>query len=115
MGFARRLSPDEIGHTQRGNNNAYCQDNEISWIKWDESNAEKELIALKVITLRRNHPVFRRRNFFQGRAIKGAGVKDILWLRPDGPRIGVTRRNKKVLVRNLPRNRFSICSVSQSM
>jgi isoamylase len=84
MGFARRLSPDEIGHTQRGNNNAYCQDNEISWIKWDESNAEKELIALKVITLRRNHPVFRRRNFFQGRAIKGAGVKDILWLRPDG-------------------------------
>ena len=86
QGVPMLLSGDAIGHTQRGNNNAYCQDNEISWIDWNQSPAGSELTALvqKAIALRKNHPVFRRRNFFQGRAIKGAGVKDILWLRPDG-------------------------------
>ncbi len=86
QGVPMLLAGDELGHTQHGNNNAYCQDNEISWIDWGGVAAESELIALvrKVIALRRNHPVFRRRNFFQGRAIKGAGIKDILWLRPDG-------------------------------
>jgi isoamylase len=86
QGVPMLLAGDAIGHTQRGNNNAYCQDNEISWLDWDESNSQNELIALvrQVIALRRSHPVFRRRNFFLGRAIKGAGVKDILWLRPDG-------------------------------
>jgi isoamylase len=86
QGVPMLLAGDEVGHTQRGNNNAYCQDNEISWIDWDMVNGEKNLIGFvqKVIALRRNHPVFRRRNFFQGRAIKGIGVKDILWLRPDG-------------------------------
>lgn len=86
QGVPMLLAGDEIGHTQQGNNNAYCQDNEISWINWDEAANNNGLIALvqKVIALRTNHPVFRRRNFFLGRAIKGAGVKDILWLRPDG-------------------------------
>jgi isoamylase len=86
QGVPMLLAGDELGHTQQGNNNAYCQDNEISWIGWDNTSSHKELISLvqKVIALRRAHPVFRRRNFFQGRAIKGAGVKDILWLRPDG-------------------------------
>jgi isoamylase len=86
QGVPMLLAGDEIGHTQRGNNNAYCQDNEISWIDWSEASNSGGLVALvqKVIALRSNHPVFRRRNFFQGRAIKGAGVKDILWLRPDG-------------------------------
>ncbi|MGC2446340.1 MAG: glycogen debranching protein GlgX [Candidatus Sulfotelmatobacter sp.] len=86
QGVPMLLAGDELGRTQLGNNNAYCQDNEISWIHWDQIQTEKELVALvrKVISLRKNHPVFRRRNFFQGRAIKGAGVKDILWLRPDG-------------------------------
>jgi isoamylase len=86
QGVPMLLAGDEVGHTQRGNNNAYCQDNEISWIDWDAANGEKKLIGFvqKVIALRRNHPVFRRRNFFQGRAIKGVGIKDILWLRPDG-------------------------------
>jgi isoamylase len=84
QGVPMLLAGDELGHTQQGNNNAYCQDNEISWMDWQEP--QKELIALvqKTIALRKNHPVFRRRNFFQGRAIKGAGIKDILWLRPDG-------------------------------
>ena len=86
QGVPMLLGGDALGHTQQGNNNAYCQDNEISWINWVDTNVDKELIAFlrKVIALRTNHPVFRRRNFFQGRAIKGAGVKDILWLRPDG-------------------------------
>jgi isoamylase len=86
QGVPMLLAGDEVGHTQRGNNNAYCQDNEISWIDWGAANGEKKLIEFvqRVIAQRRNHPVFRRRNFFQGRAIKGVGVKDILWLRPDG-------------------------------
>jgi glycogen operon protein len=86
QGVPMLLAGDEVGRTQLGNNNAYCQDNEISWINWDQIGTEKELVTLvrKLIALRQNHPVFRRRNFFQGRAIKGAGVKDILWLRPDG-------------------------------
>jgi len=86
QGVPMFLAGDEVGRTQNGNNNAYCQDNEISWINWDQLGTERELVSLvrKVIALRQHHPVFRRRNFFQGRAIKGAGIKDILWLRPDG-------------------------------
>src|ERR1700680_3048586 len=86
QGVPMLLAGDSIGHTQQGNNNAYCQDNEISWIDWDEGAIDRELLALvrQIITLRKNHPVLHRRNFFQGRAIKGAGVKDILWLKPDG-------------------------------
>ena len=86
QGVPMMLAGDAIGHTQQGNNNAYCQDNEISWIDWSPEAVDRGLLsfAQKIITLRKSHPVFRRRNFFQGRAIKGAGVKDILWLRPDG-------------------------------
>jgi isoamylase len=86
QGVPMLLHGDAFGRTQQGNNNAYCQDNEISWVNWDLLGKEKELTALvrRLIALRRDHPIFRRRNFFQGRAIKGAGVKDILWLRPDG-------------------------------
>jgi glycogen operon protein len=86
QGVPMLLAGDPIGHTQQGNNNAYCQDNEISWLNWDEGSADLELLAFvrHVIALRKDHPVFRRRNFFQGRSIKGVGVKDILWLMPDG-------------------------------
>ena len=77
---------DEIGRTQRGNNNAYCQDNEISWYDWNLSAAQRELFdfACRVIALRRKHPALRRRKFFRGREIRGADVKDITWLRSDG-------------------------------
>src|SRR5579871_914580 len=86
QGVPMLLGGDAIGHTQRGNNNAYCQDNDISWLNWEDPNVDKDLVALvqKVIALRKAHPVFRRRSFFQGRAIKGIGIKDILWLKPDG-------------------------------
>ena len=84
QGVPMILAGDELGHTQKGNNNAYCQDNEISWLKWELQPDEKELLAFtqRMIMLRKRHPVFRRRNFFQGRPIKG--VKDISWLAPDG-------------------------------
>ena len=91
QGVPMLLAGDALGHSQNGNNNAYCQDNETSWLDWEkalsnEGNEGNDLRALvqKLIMLRKTHPVFRRRNFFQGRGIKGAGVKDILWLRPDG-------------------------------
>ena len=86
QGVPMLLAGDAIGHTQNGNNNAYCQDNEISWMNWELRPEDRNLLAFtqRMIMLRKNHPAFHRRNFFQGRAIKGAGIKDILWLRPDG-------------------------------
>ena len=77
---------DEMGRTQNGNNNAYCQDNEISWVDWDLSPADRSFLAFvrRMIRIRRDHPAFKRRNFFQGRKIQGADVKDITWLNPDG-------------------------------
>ncbi len=86
QGVPMLVAGDEMGRTQQGNNNAYCQDNEISWVNWELSTADKELLAFtqRVISLRSTHPVFRRRNFFQGRAIHGSGIKDIHWFKPDG-------------------------------
>ncbi len=77
---------DEIGRTQRGNNNAYCQDNELSWHDWALDRAERELLEFTrvVIALRKRHPVLRRRQFFFGRRIHGSEVKDLSWVRPDG-------------------------------
>ncbi|HMM75630.1 MAG TPA: glycogen debranching protein GlgX [Gammaproteobacteria bacterium] len=84
QGVPMLLAGDEGGRTQQGNNNAYCQDNAISWLDW-ESGWDHELTAFvrRVIRLRAAHPVFRRRRFFQGRPIR-EGVKDILWLTPAG-------------------------------
>jgi glycogen operon protein len=84
QGIPMLLAGDGIGHTQQGNNNAYCQDNEISWLNWENSDRELLTFLQRMIAIRKQHPVFRRRNFFQGRPIKGAGVKDILWVKPDG-------------------------------
>ncbi len=86
QGVPMMLAGDAIGHTQQGNNNAYCQDNEISWINWDPNVADLDLLEFvrQLIAIRKKHPVFHRKNFFQGRAIQGAEVKDILWLHPDG-------------------------------
>jgi isoamylase len=77
---------DEMGRTQRGNNNAYCQDNEISWVNWDLSDRDRALLdfARRVAHLRHDHPVLRRRHFFQGRKIRGSELADITWFRPDG-------------------------------
>jgi len=77
---------DEIGRTQYGNNNAYCQDNEIGWVGWRMTDEKRCLLEFtrKVARLRREHPTFRRRKFFRGREIRGSQVKDLVWLRPDG-------------------------------
>jgi isoamylase len=86
QGVPMLLAGDEICRTQRGNNNAYCQDNEISWVDWNLTQPKRQLLAFvqRMVALRRDHPVFRRRHFFQGRPIHGTGVKDIVWLNPDG-------------------------------
>jgi glycogen operon protein len=72
--------------TQRGNNNAYCQDNELSWLDWNLDRPARELLAFtRALTrLRRQHPVLRRRHFFQGRKIRGSEARDLTWFRPDG-------------------------------
>jgi glycogen operon protein len=77
---------DELGRTQRGNNNAYCQNNDISWIDWHLDRSRRELLDFSrlLIQLRRRHPVLHRRKFFQGRRIRGSEVKDLVWFRPDG-------------------------------
>ena len=77
---------DEIGHTQFGNNNAYCQDNETSWLDWEHADTEFLGFCARLIEFRREHPVFRRRRFFEGRPITGTRQSDtdIGWFRPDG-------------------------------
>jgi isoamylase len=77
---------DELARTQRGNNNAYCQDNEISWLDWNLDRRRRDLrdFTRHLIALRKEHPAFRRRQFFYGRRIRGSEVKDLSWFRPDG-------------------------------
>ena len=77
---------DELSRTQRGNNNAYCQDNEISWLDWTLTPEHQEFLDFtrRVIRIWKDHPVLRRRKFFQGRRIRGAEVQDIAWLDPTG-------------------------------
>ena len=86
QGVPMLLAGDELGRTQNGNNNAYCQDNETSWIDWNPGPDERVLFdfVARVVRLRRGHPLFRRRHFFQGRPIRGKDIKDIVWLSPDG-------------------------------
>jgi glycogen operon protein len=84
QGIPMLLGGDEIGRSQNGNNNGYCQDNEISWFDWES--ADKNLLEFtrQLIQLRKEHPVFHRRRWFQGRPIHGAQVTDIGWFSPDG-------------------------------
>jgi isoamylase len=86
QGIPMLLAGDELGRTQQGNNNAYCQDSEISWLHWDLQEKNEHLLdfARELIYFRRQHPVFRRRKWFQGQAIHGSGVSDIVWFNPDG-------------------------------
>ncbi len=77
---------DEMGRTQRGNNNAYCQDNELSWVNWRLNDRQQDLLAFthQLMKIRREQPTLRRRKFFQGRRIHGSEVKDLTWFRSDG-------------------------------
>jgi isoamylase len=86
QGVPMLLAGDELGHTQQGNNNAYCQDNELTWLDWQLNEEDQQFLDFvrELIRLRRLHRVFRRRSFFQDRAIRGEAVRDIVWLDPSG-------------------------------
>ena len=84
QGVPMIVAGDEIGKTQKGNNNAYCQDNEISWINWKAADHDLLNFTSKLIHFRRLHPNFRRRLWFRGQPIKGIGVEDIAWFLPEG-------------------------------
>jgi len=78
------LGGDEIGRSQHGNNNGYCLDSEISWFDWEHADRDLLEFIRRLIDLHKKHPVFRRRRWFQGRAIHGEGVHDLGWFKPDG-------------------------------
>ena len=86
QGVPMLLHGDEMGRSQGGNNNVYCQDNEISWVDWSDVRDHELLVEFtsRLIHLRHAHPVFRRRRFFQGRQMRGSNVEDIAWLTPAG-------------------------------
>ncbi len=88
QGVPMLVAGDEIGKTQKGNNNAYCQDNEISWINWADADLSLLQFTQKVIHLRKKHPIFRRRNWFKGMPI-GVGLEDIAWFLHNGHEMSV--------------------------
>jgi glycogen operon protein len=101
QGVPMLLGGDEIGRTQHGNNNAYCQDNEVSWLDWSLDDRSRALLDFtrRLIALRRAEPVLRRGKFFFGRRIWGSEVKDLAWFRPDGKEM--TAEDWKVYTRCL--------------
>jgi len=86
QGVPMLLAGDEFGNTQNGNNNAYCQDNELSWLNWDWTPEQKALhrFVKRVIGIWSSQPVLQRRHFFQGRSLHGKGVKDVTWFDATG-------------------------------
>jgi glycogen operon protein len=84
QGVPMILAGDEIGRTQHGNNNAYCQDNELSWLDWNAADSALFEYTRSLVALRKKHRTFRRRSWFRGRPLRVGGTKDIEWFRPDG-------------------------------
>ena len=84
LGVPMLLAGDEFGRSQQGNNNAYCQDNELSWLDWDKVDTKQLEFAKEIIEFRKAHPVFSRRKWFQGKSIRGSDMNDLAWFRPDG-------------------------------
>jgi isoamylase len=84
QGVPMLLGGDEIGRSQGGNNNGYCQDNEISWYDWADADTDLLAFVVRLSRLRHEHPVFRRRRFFEGRTVRGNGEHDIAWYTPSG-------------------------------
>ncbi len=91
QGTPMLLGGDEFGRTQNGNNNTYCQDNELSWLNWEIDDEGKDLLdyVRLLIEIRKQHPVLRRKSFFVGQKLAGRGVKDIFWIKPDGKEMRV--------------------------
>ncbi len=92
QGTPMLLAGDELRRTQRGNNNTYCQDNELSWLDWDVDERGQALLEFtkRLLRLRGEHPVFRRSAFLTGEARQGSGAPDVWWFRPDGRRMTQT-------------------------
>lgn len=84
QGVPMLVAGDEFGRTQSGNNNAYCQDNQVSWLDWENADHELREFTKKVIHICKDHPTFRRRRWFQGLPIKGSGMDDVMWYLPEG-------------------------------
>lgn len=86
QGVPMILGGDESSQTRGGNNNTYCQDNEISWMHWDMDETQRSILKFtrSLIQFRKEHPVFRRRSFFRGRSMRDPNLRDIAWFRPDG-------------------------------
>ena len=93
QGVPMLMAGDELARTQGGNNNAYCQDNELSWLDWSLDDRSRRLLSFtkRLIALRRDHPVFRRSDFLSGTERMGSGAPDVWWFRPDGR--AMTRRD----------------------
>ena len=89
QGVPMLVAGDEFGRTQAGNNNAYCQDNDLSWLNWSLAGEHQELLDFtrRLVRLRQAHPALQRRRFLHGRRVHGADIRDILWLRPDGQKM----------------------------
>src|SRR5207248_5271062 len=87
QGVPMLLGGDEFGRTQRGNNNAWCQDSELSWFDWESADETLLEFVRRLIRMRREHPVFRRATFLSGRETRGSGLPDVWWFRPDGRRM----------------------------
>jgi isoamylase len=96
QGIPMLTAGDEVGRTQHGNNNAYCQDNEINWHDWYWDDARWALLNFtkKMIRVRHDHPIFRRRDFFHGVLVGDSGRKDVAWLKPDGHEMTVEEWEK---------------------
>lgn len=90
QGVGMILAGDELSHTQNGNNNTYCQDNELTWLDWNLDRRREDFLEFvrNAIAVWRNHAVLRRRRFLQGRRIRGADVKDLTWFEPSGAEMG---------------------------
>jgi glycogen operon protein len=86
QGVPMLCSGDELSHTQKGNNNTYCQDNELTWLNWELDPAQQEFLDFvrRVAKIWREQPVFHRKRFFQGRKIRGSDIKDVSWFEPNG-------------------------------
>lgn len=87
QGVPMLVAGDEFGRTQHGNNNAYCQDNEISWLNWETADQQLLQYTKSLIQFSKDHPTFRRRRWFQGLPVTGSEIKDIIWFLPDGSHI----------------------------
>ena len=101
QGVPMLLAGDELGRTQQGNNNAWCQDNELSWLHWGPEETDGALLEFthRLLRLRRDHPVFRRTRFLEGRAVGDSATPDVWWFRPDGRRM--TQRDWRGSARTL--------------